>query len=70
MSKVGRLSRFLANEAIDLRSWYKPITKAWLQSQFERVGRIRLIVDDTKVGFFHHLLIVSLAYQSRVVPIA
>ena len=65
-----RLSRFLANKAIDVRSWYKPIAKAWLQSQFERVGEVRLIVDGTKVGFGHQLLMVSLAYRRRAVPIA
>jgi len=70
VSTVRRLSRFLANPAIDVRSWYKPIAKAWLQSQFERVGEIRLIVDGTKVGFGHQLLMVSLAYRRRAVPIA
>lgn len=70
VSTVRRLSRFLANEAIDVRSWYKPIAKAWLQLQFERVGEIRLIVDGTKVGFGHQLLMVSLAYRRRAVPIA
>ena len=69
VSTVRRLSRFLANPAIDVRSWYKPIAKAWLQSQFERVGEIRLIVDGTKVGFGHQLLMVSLAYRNRAVPI-
>jgi hypothetical protein len=69
-STVRRLSRFLANPAIDVRSWYKPIAKAWLQSQFERVGEIRLIVDGTKVGFGHQLLLISLAYRHRAVPIA
>lgn len=70
VSTVRRLSRFLANKAIDVRSWYKPIAKGWLQSQFERVGEIRLIVDGTKVGFGHQLLMVSLAYRCRAVPIA
>jgi hypothetical protein len=70
VSTVRRLSRFLANPAIDVRTWYKPIAKAWLQCQFERVGEIRLIVDGTKVGFSHQLLMVSLAYRSRAVPIA
>ena len=70
VSTVRRLSRFLANPAIDVRSWYKPMAKAWLQSQFERVGEIRLIVDGTKVGFGHQLLMISLAYRSRAVPIA
>ena len=70
VSTVRRLSRFLANEAIDVRSWYKPVAKVWLQSQSERVGEVRLIVDGTKVGFCHQLLMVSLAYRCRSVPIA
>jgi hypothetical protein len=70
VSTVRRLCRFLANPAIDVRSWYKPIAKTWLQLQFERVGEIRLIVDGTKVGFGHQLLMVSLAYRNRAVPIA
>ncbi|WP_345309207.1 hypothetical protein [Candidatus Villigracilis saccharophilus] len=64
------MSDSLANSAIDVRSWYKPIAKSWLQSQFEWVGEIRLIVDGTKVGFGHQLLMVSLAYRNRAVPIA
>ena len=63
------MSLFLANSAIDVLGWYKPIAKVWLQSQFERVGEIRLIVDGTKVGFGHQLLMVSLAYRNRAVPI-
>src|SRR5512143_2913338 len=70
VSTVRRLSRFLANKAIDVRRWYQPIAKAWLQSQVERVGEIRLIVDATKVGFGYQLLMVSLAYRCRAVPIA
>jgi len=70
VSTVRRLSRFLANPAIDVRHWYKPIAKAWLQNQYEQVGEIRLIVDGTKVGFAHQLLMVSLAYHHRAIPIA
>lgn len=70
VSTVRRLSRFLANQAIEVRSWYKPVAKDWLASQFERVGEVRLIVDATKVGFGHQLLMVSLAYRKRAVPIA
>jgi hypothetical protein len=67
VSTVRRLSRFLANQAIDVRSWYRPIARAWLASQYERVGEVRLIVDGTKVGFAHQLLMVSLAYRCRAV---
>lgn len=70
VSTVRRLSRFLASSAIDVRSWYRAIAKAWLQSQIQQVGEVRLIVDGTKIGFGHQLLMVSLAYRRRAVPIA
>ena len=69
-STVRRLSRFLANPAVDVRRWYKPIAQEWLKAQWEWVGEIRLIVDATKIGFSHQLLMVSLAYHRRAVPIA
>lgn len=69
-STVRRLSRFLANPAMDVGRWYKAIAKQWLKLQWERVGEIRLIVDGTKIGFAHQLLIVSLAYRHRAIPIA
>jgi hypothetical protein len=34
------------------------------------LGEIHLIVDGTKVGFGHQLLMVSLAYRKRAIPIA
>ena len=70
VSTVRRLSRFLASSAVDVRSWYRSTAKAWMLFQFQQVGEIRLIVDGTKVGFGHQLLMVSLAYHHRSVPIA
>ena len=60
----------LANPAINVRTWYEPIARSWLESQARHLQQIRLIVDGTKVGFAHQLLIVSLAYRKRAVPIA
>ena len=70
LSITRRLSRFLDNPAVKVRQWYKPVALAWLQAQFANLGEIRLIVDGTKVGFAHQLLMVSLAYRRRAVPIA
>lgn len=70
VSLTRRLSRFLDNPAIRVRDWYKPIASQWLQTQWQCLGEIRLIVDGTKVGFGHQLLMVSLAYRSRAIPIA
>ena len=70
ISTARRLSRFLNNPAVNVREWYRPIAQQWLQAQAAWLGEIRLIVDGTKVGFRHQLLMVSLAYRKRAIPIA
>jgi hypothetical protein len=70
LSNTKRLSRFLDNPAVNVREWYLPIAQQWLEAQWKCLGEIRLIVDGTKVGFGHQLLMVSLAYRKRAIPIA
>jgi hypothetical protein len=70
LSTVRRLSRFLSNPAIRVRVWYEPIARQWLAAQFRHLGEIRLIVDGTKIGARHQLLIVCLTYRKRAIPIA
>jgi hypothetical protein len=41
-----------------------------LELQARHLGEIRLIVDGTKIGFGHQLLIVAVAYRRRALPIA
>ena len=50
--------------------WYEPIAREWLETQLRHVGKIRLIVDGTKIGFGHQMLIACLAYRKRAIPIA
>lgn len=69
-SVTRRLERVLANPAVQVRKWYEPIAQQWLQAQARSIQQIRLIVDGSKVGFGHQLLIVSLAYRKRAIPIA
>lgn len=69
-SATRRLSRLLDNPAIRVRAWYEPIARQWLEAQFRNIGEIRLIVDGTKIGYGHQLLIVCLAYRKRSIPIA
>ena len=66
-SKVQRLRRLLQN-AIGVRKWYDPIAEELLKSQAQH-GHIRLIVDASKVSFHHQLLMVSIAYRRRAIPI-
>ena len=69
-SATWRLSRLLDNPAIRVRAWYEPIAREWLEAQFRCNREIRLIIDGTKIGFGHQLLIVCLAYRKRSIPIA
>jgi hypothetical protein len=66
-SVVQRLSRLLQS-AISVRKWYGPIGEQLLQTQAQH-GRIRLIVDGSKVSFHHQLLMISIAYRRRAIPI-
>lgn len=70
LSFIQRLSRLLDNPAIDVHTWYEPIARSWLTSQASHLQQVRLILDGTKVGFTHQLLIVSMAYRKRAIPIA
>jgi hypothetical protein len=69
-SVTRRLSRLLDNSAIRVRPWYEPVAREWLEAQFRSLGKIRLILDGTKIGGGHQLLIVCLAYRKRAIPIA
>lgn len=69
-SAVRRLSRLLNNAAIRPREWYEPLARGLLECQAKKLGEIRLIMDGTKVGFNHRLLMVGLAYRRRAMPIA
>jgi hypothetical protein len=70
LSFIQRLSRLLDNPAINVRMWYESIARNWIENQANHLHQIRLIVDGTKIGFAHQLLIVSLAYKRRAIPIA
>lgn len=67
-SAVRRLRRLVNNPAIQVRKWYEPIAKGIIH----RLGanEIRLIVDGSKVGFGHQLLLVAIAFRRRAIPLA
>src|SRR3954466_8941452 len=70
-SAVRRLSRLLDNTAIHVRKWYEPLARRLIECQAQSLGgEVRLIVDGTKVGFKHRLLMVGLAYRRRAIPVA
>jgi hypothetical protein len=69
VSVQRRLSRFLGNPAIRVRTCYDPLIEPLLE-QISQNGTVRLLVDGTKVGNGHQLLMVSVAYRRRAIPVA
>ena len=55
-SATRRLSRLLDNAAVRVRVWYEPIARCLLE-RASQGGEVRLIVDGSKVGFEHRLLL-------------
>jgi hypothetical protein len=69
MSIVRRLERFLDNGSVHVRAWYKPIALGIIAAA-SVLGELHLVLDTTKVSAHHRLLIVSVAYRRRVLPLA
>lgn len=68
-SITDRFRRFMNNSAFRARHWYRQIAQQLL-TEAAACGTIRLIVDGTKVGAGHQLLMVAVAYRKRALPIA
>jgi len=69
-SAIQRLRRFLGNSAVHVREWYESVARDLLLAQAQSGQGIRLLVDGSKVGFRHQLLMVAIAYRRRAIPIA
>lgn len=69
VSITRRLSRFLDGTGLIVRQTYEPIIRPVL-AHLAQAGTLRLIIDGSKVGFQHQLLMVSVAYRRRAIPLA
>ena len=69
-SHIKRLSRFLKNGNIRVRDWYEPIATMLIERLVACDAQIRLVVDGSKVGFGHQLLMVAICYRRRAIPLA
>jgi hypothetical protein len=67
-SLTRRLSRFLANPAVQTDGWYEPVARQLLA----RGGPtpLTLILDATKVSAGHQLIMLALAHKKRALPVA
>jgi len=67
-SLVNRLRRFLSNNRLSVQACYRPVAQQ-LVSIFAG-HTIRLVIDCTKVGFNHQVMVVAIAYRRRTLPLA
>jgi len=70
LSTERRLSRWLENPAIRVREWYASVARDLVQTMAATTKEVRLIFDASRVGSGHQLLIVSLAFRRRALPLA
>lgn len=68
LSVVTQLTRFLGNDLVEVRAVYEAVARELLK-QGAAAGRVVLIMDSTKVGFSAQLVMVSIAYQGRALPL-
>jgi hypothetical protein len=69
-SVTRRLSRLLDNTHIRVREWHEPIVRMILNAIASKGGEVRLLLDGSKIGSGHQLLMVAVAYRKRAIPIA
>jgi hypothetical protein len=68
LSTVKQLTRFLGNQRVEVAAVYEGVARQLL-AQASQAGQVVLIMDCTKVGFSRQLVMVSLAYQHRALPV-
>lgn len=70
LSVADRFRSLLNNQHIRVRDWYRPIAEALLKEAAKAGKPLRLIIDGSKIGNNHQLLMVSLGYRRRALPLA
>jgi hypothetical protein len=69
LSSVKRFRRFLDNPLVQVRAWFDPFAR-WMVLSAASGGAVHLIMDSTKIAFGFRLVMVSVAYRRRSLPLA
>lgn len=70
LSVGDRFRSFLNNRHVHVRRWYRPMAEALIQEAATAGKPLRFFIDGSKIGNRHQLLMVSLGYRRRALPIA
>ncbi|MDH3676466.1 MAG: transposase [Anaerolineae bacterium] len=66
-SLVQRQRRWVKNEQLDERLYYRPLISPFLQALSRTT--VPIILDTTEMGLNNHMLMVAVGYQRRALPI-
>jgi hypothetical protein len=66
-SRVRRLERFLANERVDVQTYYLPYVEALLKGL--SAGPLVLVIDGSEIGRHCVLLSINVVYKKRALPL-
>jgi hypothetical protein len=69
VSTVKRLKRFLSNPQVRAHDWFDPFAR-WILCSAGSGGKVHLIMDSTRIAFGFRLVMVSVAYRRRSLPLA
>ncbi len=67
-SRRRNLQRFLQLPQLNLKALWFPLIKHWLKQHFHRGQSVYLVIDRT-AWQHHNLLMISLVYQKRAIPV-
>jgi hypothetical protein len=66
-SLTNRLWRFLNHPKLEAGSWYAPLAGEIVKRL--PTGAITLVIDSTKVGFYHRWLSIGVTFKKRTLPL-
>lgn len=69
LSVADRFRTFLNNPNVQVRKWYRPIAEALIKEAGKAGKPLRFFIDGSKIGNNHQLLMISLGYRRRALPI-
>lgn len=68
-SKIRQFRRFLANDAVDPMTLYRPMARRLLERAAASHDRLRLLMDVLELPGKRQVLMLSLAYRRRALPV-
>lgn len=67
-SKTRRLRRFVSNDAVDPKAWYRPVAQSLIQAAAQG-GPVRLLIDTLHLTGDRRLLVAAVAFRRRALPV-